>query len=522
MKKIVTSVFLCVCVAASVGAQTVYDAARITNKDLNGTARFVGMGGAMGALGGDISTIGTNPAGIGIYRSNDVMVSFGYSTMGTDSKYGTNKISMNKDYWTFDNVGFVFSTKIGNHTPLRYVNFGFNYQRAKNFDRNMSMAGRLNTGPNGAIISQTNQMAAQANGLSNSYLSDPNNNLFRDNEVGWLTALGWNGWLIDETDTDGEYLGYTRGEIPYANFTSRETGGIDQYDFNVSLNLNDRVYLGVTIGAYDVDYNKYTFYDEGFDEGEGYGLHSYNKISGAGFDFKLGAIFRPFETSPLRIGVAVHTPTFYNLTQYNSVELHSEVYVPDKDKIDYIIVDSYDYLNNRDNAREFRLHTPWKYNFSLGYVVGNNLALGAEYEFQDYSTIKFRDPDYGSSWFEYENSTTSMLKGVSTLRLGAEYKVIPEFAIRAGYNYSSAIFKSDAYKALPINSVNTDTDFSNSKSINNFTVGIGYRGSSIYADLAYQYTGYKEDFYAFDELYLNKTDVKNSKSQVLLTLGMRF
>lgn len=54
---------------------TIYDANRWMGSDLNGTARFVGMGGAMGALGGDITTMGTNPAGIGIYRSNDFMVS---------------------------------------------------------------------------------------------------------------------------------------------------------------------------------------------------------------------------------------------------------------------------------------------------------------------------------------------------------------------------------------------------------------------------------------------------------------
>lgn len=63
-------------------AQTIYDGAKLTGKDLNGTARFVGMGGAMGALGGDISTMGTNPAGIGLYRSNDVMTSFGLLFMG--------------------------------------------------------------------------------------------------------------------------------------------------------------------------------------------------------------------------------------------------------------------------------------------------------------------------------------------------------------------------------------------------------------------------------------------------------
>ena len=80
MKKIITLAALGLLIAAPMSAQTVYDAAKITNKDLNGTARFVGMGGAMGALGGDISTIGTNPAGIGVYRSNDAMVSFGFSS----------------------------------------------------------------------------------------------------------------------------------------------------------------------------------------------------------------------------------------------------------------------------------------------------------------------------------------------------------------------------------------------------------------------------------------------------------
>ena len=58
MKKKSTIIALAVLVATSVSAQTVYDAANIISKDLNGTARFVGMGGAMGALGGDISTIG--------------------------------------------------------------------------------------------------------------------------------------------------------------------------------------------------------------------------------------------------------------------------------------------------------------------------------------------------------------------------------------------------------------------------------------------------------------------------------
>ena len=126
MKKIITlAAWGLLAAAVPVSAQTVYDAAKIANKDLNGTARFVGMGGAMGALGGDISTIGTNPAGIGIYRSNDAMMSFSFSSYGTESNYMGSKINSDKTRASFDNAGFVLSSKIGNATALRYVNFGF-------------------------------------------------------------------------------------------------------------------------------------------------------------------------------------------------------------------------------------------------------------------------------------------------------------------------------------------------------------------------------------------------------------
>lgn len=187
MKKIITLAALGLLIAAPMSAQTVYDAAKITNKDLNGTARFVGMGGAMGALGGDISTIGTNPAGIGVYRSNDAMVSFGFSSYGTESNYVGNKMNSDKMRASFDNAGFVLSSKIGNATALRYVNFGFNYHKAKSFYKNMSMGGNLGD------YTQTDYMAAQAGGIK-----DWSGDIYTDPEVGWLSALGYDGYLITD------------------------------------------------------------------------------------------------------------------------------------------------------------------------------------------------------------------------------------------------------------------------------------------------------------------------------------
>ena len=107
-------VILCTLVGTTAAsAQNLYDAARLMGNDLNGTARFVGMGGAMGALGGDISTMGTNPAGIGIYRSSDVMTTFGFSNIGLKSNTNGNKNELDKFRGSFDNVGFVISSRIG-------------------------------------------------------------------------------------------------------------------------------------------------------------------------------------------------------------------------------------------------------------------------------------------------------------------------------------------------------------------------------------------------------------------------
>lgn len=539
MKKIMTMAALSLLMAGGASAQTMYDAANIGSKDLNGTARFVGMGGAMGALGGDISTIGTNPAGIGIYRSNDFTTSFGFSSYGTESNFVGNKFSSDKIRGSFDNIGFVFSSKIGNQTPLRYLNFGFNYKKAKSFYKNMEMGG--NIGNN----SQTFQMATQADGITKEmWKQSP----YDHRDIGWLSVLGYDSYLISPeittTETKYPYLNKDNEQIvdkdgnplfvnydyyqgiatnnPNAKFRSEERGGIDQYDFNVSFNINDRVYFGATIGAYTVDYSKYTFYDEDYGNDEGYNLQSWNKIKGSGFDIKLGAIFRPFESSPLRIGLAVHTPTFYSLDLTTSARVESDVWNPETNKIELHDVDTYDQLGNKDMVREFNLQTPWTYNVSLGYTVGKSLALGAEYEYQDYASTKFYYPDNGQEMAWETSTAKQMLKGVHTLRLGAEYKVIPQFALRAGYNYSTAAFAKGAYKDLPINSINTDTDFSNANALSNYTLGIGYRGSLFYADLAYKLSSYKSDFYAFDSADLAKTEVTNTRSQVLMTVGIRF
>ena len=537
------------CLALGAGAQNAYDAERVFSNELNGTARFVGMGGAMSALGGDMSVMGTNPAGIGIFRSNDASVSFGLNNTSTVSRFNGTQMKEDRTKASLDQLGFVYTYKIGNTTSLRYVNFGFNYHKSKNFNRLFSMGGALDG------LSQSWQLAEDLNyvginGNDFDAMLDDNVNPYRNKNLSDYPILSIMGVRTGVVDWNPEYdANYTGNDnvrkIPVLgwdgdrnNFYSEEKGGISQYDFSIAFNVEDRVYLGATLGIYDIVYDRFSTYTEdligyqptdGSDDGiyaipvegdrvvsnGGYTLDNYYRLEGSGVDLKLGVILRPFEESPFRLGLSVHTPTWYELTEMTNANLSS--------KIEAFNGNSYseylrDYLGQEYTTYDYRLSTPWKFNVSAGTTLGGLIALGAEYEYADYSTSKLEDLE-GFELGE-QDTVEKFLKGVSTFRVGMETCITPSFSIRAGYNHSSALFKEDAYSLLSL--YRTSTDFNNVKAKDAVTFGLGYRGNAFYADMALKYDMYKSDFYAFDDINLPKTEVDNERLQLIFTLGTRF
>ena len=221
----------------------------------------------------------------------------------------------------------------------------------------------------------------------------------------------------------------------------------------------------------------------------------------------------------MRIGVAIHTPTWFNLTDIHSARLESDITYEGQQY--HAVQDTYDAAGNR--VLDYQLITPWKYNFSLGYTIGKSVALGAEYEYTDYSTAKMKDPD-GVVFGTTNDRVKQYLKGIHTVRVGVEGKLLPQFSVRAGYNYTTGSFKNGAFKLLPYDTTRTDTEFENIKGINNITVGLGYKGRVFYADLAYQLTMYKSDFYPFSNEYISYVPAKvnNDRHQLMMTLGVRF
>lgn len=540
--------------ALPAAAQETYENAKIAQQDLNGTARYVGMGGAMEALGADISTISTNPAGIGLFRHSNASVSAGFVSQYNGHTFdGANKTNA-----SFDQIGFVIATRSRSNS---FVNFGFNYHKGRNFDYILNAANSLSN------ASQNKQ----------SYIK---NVIGDERKGGFYIDQNTDGTYIGYANAQSEYTAYTWSQIDYLywntvipdaqnggtpyyydatgyNFDRKHTGYVGNYDFNISGNVNDRFYWGVTFGVKDVHYHGISQYGEDLIVHNGndpvnagnVGVYDDRKITGTGFDVTLGVIVRPVEESPFRFGLYVKTPTWYDLTTDN--------YTAIANNIESQYGGTYD-TGRTYNSYDFKITTPWKFGVSLGHTVGNCLALGATYEYEDYGTLKTRvndgvvyDYDYYWGGDAYESShkdrvmndhTKHTLKGVSTLKLGAEYKPISNLAVRVGYNYVSPVFEESGQKNPLLQSNGTSyqssTDFVNWKGTNRVTFGVGYQIKKFNIDLAYQYSSQKGDFYPFSNTVGSYTDdagntttvsngatsteVKNNRGQVLLTLGYQF
>ena len=497
MNKIFLSSILS-CIALSASAQGAYDAANFSQTDLNGTARYVGMGGALNALGADVSTMGTNPAATGLYRKSDVAFTVSSLFTGQAGQLGKDKARM-----SIDQAGVVFSFPIDDSGKgMQFVNFGVNYKKSRNFFDNQYVdVQNLNKS-----LSQTYQIAdlAALNSEASMYDKDHRWGLLPDLTTESPTHMG----VIPE-DEDG-YYGIPAKEALYTRTTG---GGIHEADVNLSFNSSDRFYWGITIGIYDVDLNRNSFYQELGDDNNFYDITSWYKTSGSGVDVKFGFIFRPIETSPFRVGLSLQTPTWFNLTDANGAKVYYN---------DYYVYDGasdYDY--------DYRLRTPMKFNLSLGHTIGSQFALGAEYEITDYSTAKYSPSPSNYQDQKYLNDINNeciqpYFKMQHTVKLGGEYRPTDYLSLRLGYNFLSSPYSKDSYRTILYYEPFTETDYTNWGAINRLTAGLGLRWDGGYFDVAYQGQFQKGDFYAFDHEALRPTVINNNRHQIMATLGFRF
>jgi len=542
MKKKVFALLLCG-LPLVINAQDAFDVLQMSQTELRGTSRFQSMAGAFGALGGDISTLTQNPAGIGVYRNSDLGITMSLDFNSTKAGVTT----LNKTEFNVNNVGYVGAIRLGSES-VPNLNFGFTYNRIQSFNRHYT--GGVGNIPN----SMSNYIADEFCNV-NGYYHDKlywtdNFNPYFDDYAPWAAIVTYdmptrtNGYVGIINANDGLMQGlYGQGTVGDAYYEVEERGHADEYNIAFGGNVANKLYFGLDFGILDLDYRSFQAYEEQLDNAyimaddndllysdiinqntqADWGLYNYLHSEGTGVNFKFGLIWRPIQQ--LRIGAAFHTPTYYDMrdTYYVSAKLHAmadnnTLYSAEKGSND-----GYDYSSN------YTISTPWHFMGSVAGVIGTKGIISMDYEYVANETMRVGD-DRGNNYPDVTYNVKSYFKPSHIIRLGAEYRVNPNWSLRAGYSYKTTQVEKgiDNYDDMVV-TVGTNPTYQYDNSVQNITCGVGYRYKSFYTDVAYVHKMRKSVYNAFspinDELGYEpnvSADVKDNNNRVSLTLGVRF
>ena len=495
-----------------------------------GTARSMAMAGAFTSLGGDMSSMGINPAGLGMYRSNDFSISpmMGFNNaQNSADHYGNNSLSR----FSIANLGVVFNVYEGGNGSMVSFNLGVGYNRVAdlNYNYGYTSVSPASSSPyrsiNDAFVRQLGQggVFPDSNGALNYDYGDA---------YYWGGMLAYNGWLLDvESDELGDY--WTSANTLGVNADVGHTVGVEsrgyigEYDIAFGMNLMNKLYVGATIGIQSVNWKRQIYYGEDYlyastpTYGDGTPIAEpaewmdYNQavnISGAGINLKAGIIYRPIPA--LRLGVAIHTPTYYSLERSYQAYMATNFH-PDGDTTPALD-------DVGENSWEFC--SPTRLMFGASYSFGNVAVISVDYERDWYNGMRVKRVPSGFDLMpqDYREEFKANFKGSNVLRIGAEVKPMPKLALRAGYGLNDGALRN-AYSSY----YNRPLTFRTAC----YSGGIGYSFGRTTLDLAYQHlvqsqTSYMLYYALEDSGYFDTASPYYStefkRNYVILTLGYRF
>ena len=467
MKKILlfaASIFI----AGSMFAQTMTDALRLSQYGLNGTSNYISRAGAIGALGGDLTAASYNPAGLGIYTSSEFSLSSGLNWSFTDANANGFITSDNRANFNFGHIGALFFFK-PSKGDIKGFQFTFGLNRLKSYG---------------------NRTIFQRDGVDDSFIS----NIIAEEMSDAYMYDFYESYVVDYDTSTNRYTSVFESlgkKNQIRSFT--ESGSMNEMVFSLSANVRNLLYLGATIGIPMANYHSNGSFMEELVDATGvvtdrYIYNEEKDITATGVNLKIGAIFRPVNW--VRIGAAIHTPTYYVIED----NLFSEVIYTKRSGGDWDPI-TYD------------LQSPFRFLGSLAFVLGDNKSkmggtISADYEFADYSDMKYRLKGDIKAENEINNIIKTYYLPTNTVRIGGELK-FGTIALRAGY-------------CVMDNPYDKDINDAGAQSI---TAGIGYKNKNFFMDFAYAYTTGKSKFTEYDYNVINLDHV-NHLAQ--LSFGVRF
>ncbi len=504
--------------------------ASLSKTQVFGTARSMAMGGAFTSLGGDISSVSINPAGLGMFShsvfSFTPMLSVANaSTTGVPSWVGNNKTNFG-----VANFGATLNLSERATGSLISLNAAFTYNRVADYNTKMSFSSETlydssnnNLVPTIADVFMYQLAGANLYPTSNGGMDYDNNPYYWPAQSAYKTYLldpesGNNGWTTNVIGHNASVLG---------SYEVLQSGRTDEYSFAFGGNVGNYLYFGATFSLQEINQTteyvyqeEYNYYD---DDGYAYASASdtdpidyqaaYSNIwqrtelSGAGANVKLGLIARP--TRALRIGVAYHSPTYYTLARTYQTSTETMILGNYSDLVasEIFTSTSPEFIDNYEYSWKFR--TPSKLLLGASLQFGNFGVISVDYERQWYNWIRVSNSPGEFTTYDYQQEFQGNYQPTNTLRLGIEVKPTPQVALRAGGGFSTSMLKDETlFYSTP---TATDSDYIT------FGVGIQFTPSTT-LDVAYQY--YHQNYSSYKLFYAESSSGDDISSSNLFNSSL--
>jgi len=495
----------------AVQAQIPADALRFSTSEVLGTARTVGIGGGIGALGADFSVLSTNPAGLAAFRRSEFTFTPSFSLNSTEATLdNSNDPSVQKNRFAFsvNNLGLAFSRQ-GRNPNWKTSNIAIGLNRIASFHQTFTYRGE-STG------SHIDFFQEAADGLAPSELSDFTTGLAFDTEAIYdYDENSIPSYLTDFNESNESVL-------IQKEQTVRRRGGINELSLAFAGNYKERLMIGVAIGFPILSYTEEKVYDEA-DTNEG--ISGYTNMqfeeklttTGSGVNLKLGVIYRLSQM--IRLGGAIHTPTTYG-SLVDNFETRMEHNYVDNDGNNQFIESS----SPTDQGEfEYELKTPWRFIGSAGFIIKKSGFISGEIEYLKYSNANFdltiSDNSQGTIDFQdnLNNEIASIYQSAINFRLGGEF-ALKMFRFRAGVTLTGTPYADNYIRDNP----NIKGIGETSKT---YALGFGVRQERYFLDLAFRFSDQEGTFtpYTVSEVYPQNSVTTNSlRNNLLLTFGYKF
>ncbi len=480
MKRLFLAAILLLGVTALSVAQNDIDAFRFSQSDYEGTARFMGAGGAFSAVGAEFSALNVNPAAIGLYKKSEITFTpLVISIYNDNALYnGHNSRTSNVKY-SLANAGGAFRIGLNQENGWKAIQLGFGYNRTYDYNNIYRIEGPSYNN------SRINPVLA---GMQGKYL-----NQLTDEEY-WF----WNSWLADTMYGGNHYFSDFASHTKSQKLVVESSGANDEMNISLGANYNDQIFIGATIGVPVIKYDEKTKYIETSDETMT-GINSFDitenlRVRTTGVNLKLGIIYQPVDF--VRVGAAFHTPSYFGRVKNTYSTTMSCDFTQDPDPKSY---ESAIYSFN------YTLTTPLRAIGSVAFLIKKRAFVSAEYEFTSMGMARMSSNDYS---FDEENEAIQDKYGAChTVRVGGEVYITNNFLLRAGYN-----FKSSAYRKT----------VNNSNAMHTATAGIGFRSKYFFCDFAYVFKTKTENFWMYDSDFVDPASLKTNTHRVVATIGCKF